>query len=81
MHSIFCLCKLIDTRLSYSTALRCPTSAKEEKTIRLKRALAYLKTNYFEAALIDTEYLSSPWEASEKALYRAAQAFHKLERF
>jgi hypothetical protein len=81
MHSIFYLCKLVDTPLSYSTALRCPTSAKEEKTIRLNRALAYLKTNYLEAALIDTECLSSPLEASEKALYRAAQALYKLERF
>ena len=81
MYSIFCLYKLIDTLLSYSTALRCPTTAKEVKTIRLNRALAYLKTNYFEAALIDTDCLSSPWEASEKALYRAAQALYKLERF
>ena len=66
---------------SYNTALGCPTSLQERKTIRLNRALAYLKNECFDAALTDAECLTSPSDAPEKALYRAGQALYKLGRF
>lgn len=49
--------------------------------LRLNRALAHLRNEYFDAALNDTDCLSSPSEVSEKALYRAAQALYALGRF
>lgn len=75
------MCQIAHTWCSYSKALECPTSVEENKTIRLNRALANLKTKQFDAALIDTGCLSSLSEPSEKALYRAGQALYQLERF
>jgi hypothetical protein len=49
--------------------------------MRLNRALAYLKDEYFDAALTDTGGLTFPSDAPEKALYRAGQALYKLGRF
>jgi len=49
--------------------------------VRLNRALAYLKDEYFDTALADTGCLTSPSDAPEKALYRAGQALYKLRRF
>jgi len=49
--------------------------------VRFNRALAYLKNEYFDAALIDTKCLTSPSDAPEKALYRAGQALYRLGRF
>lgn len=49
--------------------------------MRLNRALAYLKDQYFDAALTDTGCLTSLSDAPEKALYRAGQALYKLGRF
>jgi hypothetical protein len=66
---------------SYTTALSCPTTAEESKTIKLNRALACLKNEYFDAALEDTNCLKAPSDASEKALYRAGQALYQLGRF
>lgn len=49
--------------------------------MRLNRALAYLKDEYFDAVLTDTGCLISPSDAPEKALYRAGQALYELRRF
>ena len=49
--------------------------------MRLNRALAYLKDEYFDAALADTSCLASSSDAPEKALYRAGQALYQLGRF
>jgi hypothetical protein len=54
---------------------------QEDKTIRLNRALAYLKNGRLDAALTDTQCLTSSSDASEKALYRAGQALYGLGRF
>lgn len=62
-------------------ALGCSGSIQERKTLRLNRALAYLKNGCFDAALVDTDCLTPPSDAPEKALYRAAQALYKLGRF
>ena len=49
--------------------------------MRLNRALAYLKSEKFDAALADTTCLTSSSDAPEKALYRESQALYKLGRF
>jgi hypothetical protein len=72
---------LAESLFSYNAALGCSTSPQEGKTVRLNRALAYLKNEYFDAALADTECLASPSDAAEKALYRAGQALYGLGRF
>ena len=66
---------------SYTTALGCSASFQERKTVQLNRALAYLKNGFFDAALTDTECLTSCSDAPEKALYRAGQALYELGRF
>ena len=66
---------------SYTTALGRPASLQERKTAQLNRALAYLKNGAFDAALVDTECLTSSSDAPEKALYRAGQALYELGRF
>ncbi len=43
--------------------------------------MAHLRNEYFDAALSDTDCLSSLSGASEKALYLAAQALYALGRF
>jgi tetratricopeptide (TPR) repeat protein len=72
---------LANSMFSYTAALGCPTSVQEWNTVRLNRALAYLKNEYFDAALMDTDCLTSPSDAPEKALYRAGQALYRLGRF
>jgi len=72
---------LANSMFSYTAALGCPTSAQERKTVRLNRALAYLKNEHFDAALVDTDGLTAPSDAPEKALYRAGQALYRLGRF
>ncbi len=72
---------LANLMFSYTAALGCPASIQEWKTVRLNRALAYLKNEYFDAALIDTGCPTSPSDAPEKALYRAGQALYRLGRF
>jgi hypothetical protein len=66
---------------SYTTALGCSASFQDKKTVQLNRALAYLKSGFFDAALTDTECLTSCSDAPEKALYRAGQALYELGRF
>ncbi|KAN0087063.1 hypothetical protein V8E54_000751 [Elaphomyces granulatus] len=66
---------------NYTTALEFPVSLQERMALRLNRALAYLKNDCFDAALADTECLTSPLDAPGKALERASQALYELGRF
>ena len=66
---------------SYSKALKSAPTAEEALTIKLNRALAFLKRDQFDAALRDLEELPSTFHLSEKALFRKAQALYCLQRF
>ncbi|KAL2839285.1 hypothetical protein BJY01DRAFT_250596 [Aspergillus pseudoustus] len=65
----------------YSKALDSSPTTDEALTIRLNRALTYLKTHQFDAALYDLETVLSDQESSEKALFRKSQALYHLARF
>ncbi|KAK2800759.1 hypothetical protein FQN51_005899 [Onygenales sp. PD_10] len=66
----------------YSKALDCSPTTDETRTIKLNRALTYLRTHRFEAALGDLKTVVSPGDKpSEKALFREAQALYHLHRF
>ena len=49
--------------------------------IKRNRALAYLKTHNYDAALKDTGYPALDVKSSEKALFRAAEALYHLRQF
>lgn len=49
--------------------------------IKRNRSLAYLRTKQYDAALSDTGFPDFGQPASEKALFRAAQALYHLGRF
>jgi hypothetical protein len=49
--------------------------------IKRNRSLAYLRTKYFDAALSDTGFPDFGKEASDKALFRAAEALYQLTRY
>ncbi|KAK2790237.1 hypothetical protein FQN52_005734 [Onygenales sp. PD_12] len=66
---------------SYSKALDCSPTVDETRTIKLNRALTYLKTHRFEAALGDLKTVSPGDKPSEKALFREIQALYHLQRF
>ncbi|CAO2647207.1 Nn.00g081290.m01.CDS01 [Neocucurbitaria sp. VM-36] len=69
----------------YTNALAQRTTEKQIEVLKRNRALAYLKTKQFDAALLDTGFPNfgpDPSEKpSEKALFRAAEALYFLERF
>ncbi|KAJ5198589.1 uncharacterized protein N7498_007706 [Penicillium cinerascens] len=65
----------------YSKALKSAPTAEEALTIKLNRALAFLKRDQFDAALHDLKELSSTFHLSEKVLFRKAQALYHLQRF
>ncbi|RLL96545.1 hypothetical protein CFD26_104364 [Aspergillus turcosus] len=69
--AIDCYCKALDTSPTIEEAL----------TIRLNRALAFLKTHQFDTALRDLEMASTGSKPSEKALFRKAQALYSLQKF
>lgn len=66
---------------SYSKALKSAPTAEEALTIKLNRALAFLKRDQFDAALRDLEELSPAFDLSEKVLFRKAQALYHRQRF
>lgn len=51
------------------------------RVIKSNRALSYLKTHQYDAALVDTEYPKLGSASSDKALFRAAEALYYLRRF
>jgi hypothetical protein len=61
--------------------LECPSTDDEAYTIRLNRALAFLRTSQFGAALRDLENVPAGSNPSEKALFRKSQALYHLQRF
>ena len=70
------------TNLSrYTHALLLPASNDEKKVIKRNRALAFLNTKQFDAALEDTGFPNFGPEPNEKALFRAAEALYGLSRF
>jgi hypothetical protein len=66
---------------SYSKALDSSPTIEEALTIKLNRALTFLKTHQFEAALRDLDIASPGSKPSEKALFRKSQALYYLQRF
>ncbi|KAL4808512.1 hypothetical protein BDV18DRAFT_158598 [Aspergillus unguis] len=65
----------------YSKALESSPTADEALVIRLNRALAYLWSHQFDAALGDCNIVLADHKASEKALFRKSQALYHLQRF
>ena len=66
-------------RYSYAIAQDAPSDRIE--VVKRNRALAFLKTKQFDAALSDTGFPSFGAVPAEKALFRAAEALYYLERF
>ncbi|KAG4435228.1 hypothetical protein IFR05_009304 [Cadophora sp. M221] len=66
---------------SYTAALATAPTSAEAETLHNNRALAYLKVNKYDAALIDTTYIQDLRARSEKALYRGALALYSLRRY
>ncbi len=66
---------------SYSQALRISTTENHIEILKRNRSLAYLNTKHFDAALNDTGFPHFGSPASDKALFRAAQALYWLGRF
>jgi tetratricopeptide (TPR) repeat protein len=60
--------------------LQTPTNDQTD-VLKRNRALAYLKTKQFDAALTDTNFPDFGSQPSEKALFRAAEALYALRRF
>ncbi|KAH1539391.1 hypothetical protein KXX61_007222 [Aspergillus fumigatus] len=65
----------------YSKGLDSSPAPDEAVTIQLNRALTFLKTHQFDAALRDLETVLADSKPSEKALFRKAQALYHLQRF
>jgi tetratricopeptide (TPR) repeat protein len=66
---------------SYSKCLETNPSPELWVTAKLNRALSFLKSYVFDAALIDVEDVLQVSELSEKALFRKGQALYQLGRF
>ncbi|KAJ5174610.1 uncharacterized protein N7482_000487 [Penicillium canariense] len=66
---------------SYSKALECVPTAEETLTIKLNRALAFLKRHQLNAALHDLDGLSSEFSLFQKVLFRKSEALYQLQRF
>ncbi|OAL27653.1 hypothetical protein AYO20_09726 [Fonsecaea nubica] len=65
----------------YTKALDCSPTEDKSGTIKINRALAYIKTKQFEAALFDLEYETFPQKPNEKALFSKALALYHLQRY
>ncbi|KAK2765676.1 hypothetical protein FQN54_008532 [Arachnomyces sp. PD_36] len=65
----------------YSKALDSSPTDDEAITIKLNRALTFLKTHQFDAALRDLDIASTGPKPSEKALFRKSQGLYCLRRF
>jgi tetratricopeptide (TPR) repeat protein len=70
-----------ETFIRYTAALMQKPTDVEEQVIKRNRALAYLKTGQFDAALTDTNFPNFGPQPSEKALFRAAEALYQLNCF
>ena len=66
---------------SYSKSLDAHPSPELLVLAQLNRALTFLRSHRFDAALSDVEDVLQTSELSEKALFRKAQALYQLRRF
>ncbi len=67
---------------SYTRALACSSTPEETQTIRLNRALAFLKTRQHDAAFSDVESATAAADKpAEKALFRKAEALYGLQQY
>jgi hypothetical protein len=73
--------RIINDLGRYLDALSQPATTDEIAIIKRNRALAFLKTKQFDAALSDTGFPNFDPNPTEKALFRAAEALYNLERF
>jgi hypothetical protein len=70
------------TGSSYTRALDCSPTADEQTIIKLNRAVVFLKSGSFDAALLDLESaMKLNLKLTEKSLFRQAQAFYGLVRY
>ncbi|KAH8799851.1 TPR domain protein [Xylogone sp. PMI_703] len=65
----------------YTNALSSSPTAEEAISIKLNRSLAYIRRGQFESALSDLDGVLESSNASEKGLYRKAQALYYLQRY
>ncbi|KAJ5690204.1 TPR domain protein [Penicillium macrosclerotiorum] len=65
----------------YSKALEYNLKDPERQIIQLNRALTFLKSHQFDAALSDTQEILALFPTSEKALFRKSQALYHLRKF
>lgn len=73
--------KFYDAVTTYTRGLTSVSSNSDLTVLRLNRAAALLKLEYYEAALEDCRYVLELDGQNEKALYRAAKAFYGLEQY
>jgi hypothetical protein len=70
---------------SYTQSLDYPSTPEEIRTTRLSRSLVFLKVGRYDAALLDTEFVTTTVPATsnvaEKARFRKAEALYGLERY
>lgn len=68
---------------SYTRTLVSSPRADECHIIKLNRSLAFLRTNSFDAALVDVNSVLqvTNGKTKEKALFRKAQALYSLQRY
>jgi hypothetical protein len=69
------------TLARYNAAILQKHTASKALIVKRNRALAFLKTKQFDAALSDTNFPEFGPLPSEKALFRAAEALYQLQRF
>ncbi|KAJ8116080.1 hypothetical protein OPT61_g2413 [Boeremia exigua] len=65
----------------YTAAMLQNPTSDQADIVKRNRALAFLKTKQFDAALINTNFPDFGTPPSEKALFRAADALYQLQRF
>ncbi|KAK1754186.1 hypothetical protein QBC47DRAFT_453175 [Echria macrotheca] len=66
----------------YTRALDCSPTANEQTIIKLNRALVFLRSESFNAALLDLESaMTVNTKLTDKSLFRQAQAFYGLLRY
>ncbi|RMZ69230.1 TPR domain [Pyrenophora seminiperda CCB06] len=65
----------------YSSAIARSSTLSEIEMIKRNRSLAYLNTQQYDAALLDTGFPHFGKDPSYNALIRAAQALYQLARF
>lgn len=65
----------------YTEALQYSTRIEEAQTIKINRALAYLKLRRYDEALMDADCTSADVKPAEKGLYRKARALYELGRY